>query len=311
MGSLFKRVWRIIGAAAIIIGLIASVVQIAQAFRDGDYSLLAICLVIVSDAVLVVFLVLMVRDRKAARTRGGPTIGALPVVLVSGILTVTIAGLAISLIYAGRSGQATTPKATPLPDSGSSSSNFPGQTSCVDQNGGSTACDTALSYLVTKVSPCTADAALRQFGIDPDEQQLDLEAKSADSTCLLRPGARARAEGATARDVVRLKNGVVDSRFRLCLTVDSGSIVACTQRHFTELVTPSKSGDVLSDVGSCLQPARRYTLRTLDDPFGELQPVLLKSSSDRGPTYQCGVRSNQELNGTIWHLGTAPLPLAK
>jgi len=311
MDILFKRVWKIIGAAAIIIGLIASVVQIAQAFRDGDYSLLTICLIILCDAVLVIFLVLIIRDRKAARTTGRPSIGALPVVVISGILTATIAGLAISLVYGASSDQTTTPSATPLPDSRSASSKLSGQTSCVDQNGATTACDTASGYFVTKLSPCTADAALRQFGIDPEEQQLDLEAKSADSTCLLRPGAKARAEGATARDVVRLKDGVVDSRFRLCLTVDSGSIVACTQRHFTELVTHSKSGDVLSDVGSCLQPARRYTLRTLDDPFGELQPVLLKSSSDQPSTYQCGVRSTQELDDTIWHLGTAPLPLAK
>jgi hypothetical protein len=310
MRRVFDGAWKIGVAAATVIGLIASVVQIAQAFRDGDYSLLAICLTVLCDAVVVVFLVLIIRDRKAAKATGGPRIGVLPIVVIGGILGLTVAGLAISLVYGASSGQTTTTNPTPLPSSGSPPSKSPGRTNCVDQNGADTGCETASSYLVTNVSPCTTDAALRQFSIDPEEQQLDIEAKSAASTCLLRPGAMARAEGATAHDVARLKDGMVDTRFRLCLTTDSGTIVACSRPHFTEIVSPSKSGEVISDVGSCLQPARRYTLRTLDDPFGELQPVLLKLRSEQGSMYQCGVRSTQKLDDTIWHLGTGPLPLA-
>jgi hypothetical protein len=297
--------------AAAVIGLVASVVQIAQAFRDGDYSLLAICLIAVCDAVLIVFLVIIIRDRKTAQKTGEPSFGVLPLVASSGILALTTAALAISLVYGPGPGQTTTINPVSVPTVRPASSQSSDQIDCVDQDGAKAACDTASSYFVTKLSTCTADAALRQFSIDPEEQQLDLEAQPAASACLLRPGATARAEGATALDVMRLTKGAIDPRFRLCLTTDAGPIVACTQPHLTELVSSSKSADVLSDVDSCLQPARRYTARTLDDPFGELQPVLLKSPSDQGSTYQCGVRSTQKLDNTIWHLGTAQLPLAK
>jgi hypothetical protein len=311
MHRAYDSVRRIGIPVAAVIGLVASVVQIGQAFRDGDYSLLAICLIALWDAVLVVFLVIIIRDRKAAQKTGGPTFGVLPIVATSGILALTTAVLAISLVYSADPSQTTTTNPASVPTVSPASSQSPNHIDCVDQNGAKAACDAASSYFVVKLSPCTADAALRQFSIDPEEQQLDLEAQSAASVCLLRPGAMARAQGATAHDVMRLTKGAVDPRFRLCLTTDAGPIVACTQPHLTELVSPSKSADVLSDVESCLQPARRYTGRTLDDPFGELQPVLLKSPSDRGSTYQCGVRSTQKLDDTIWHLGTAPLPLAK
>src|SRR6187399_1016296 len=104
MRRAFDGVWKIGVAAATVIGLIASVVQIAQAFRDGDYSLLAICLTVLCDAVLVVFLVLIIRDRKAAKATGGPRIGVLPIVVIGGILGLTVAGLAISLVYGASSG---------------------------------------------------------------------------------------------------------------------------------------------------------------------------------------------------------------
>jgi hypothetical protein len=311
MHRAYDGVRRIGIPVATVIGLIASVAQIAQVFRDGDYSLLAICLIGLCDAALVVFLVIIIRDRRAAQKTGGPSFGVLPIVAISGILALTAAGLVVSLGYSAGPGQTTTTNPPAVPPVNPVSSQSPGQTNCVAQDGAKAACDTASSYFVTKVSPCTADAALRQFGIDPEEQQLDLEAQSAAGACLLRPGTLARAEGATAHNVMRLTAGAVDSQFRLCLTTDSGPVVACTQPHFTELVSSSKSADVLSDVDSCMQPARRYTGRTLDDPFGELQPVLLKSPSDQGSTYQCGVRSTQKLDDTIWHLGTAPVPLAK
>jgi len=311
MGSLFERVWKLVLAAAAIVGLIASVVQIAQVFRDGDYSFIAICVIGLCDAVLVILLVLIIRDRKAAKSTGGQRADALAVFVISGILVATIMGLVISLIHGLGPAQTQTTNSTPFPSgNNASSSRSSGQTNCVDQSGWNAACDAESSYLVTKVSPCTGDAALRQFGIDPEEQQLDLEAQPGTSTCLLRPGPTARAERATAHNVVRLRDGIVDTRFRLCLTTNQGPIVACSKPHFTELVSPSKGSDILSDAGSCLQPARGYTGRTLSDPFGELQPVLLESPSDQRSTYRCGVRSTLKLNDTIWHLGTAPLPLS-
>lgn len=311
VAALFERVWKIVLAAAAVVGLIASVAQIAQVFRDGDYSLLAICVIGLCDAVLVIFLVLIIRDRRAAKSSGGLRADAPPIVVISGILVLTIVGLVISLVNGAGSTQTPTTTSTLLPSANTASSTRPsGLANCVDESGGSAACDAASSYLVTKVSPCTADAALRQFSIDPEEQQLDLEAQPGASGCLLRPGPTSHAEGATASDVVRLRDGIVATRFRLCLTTNEGPVVACSKPHFTELVSPSKGADILSDVSSCLQPARRYTGRTLSDPFGELQAVLLESPSDRGATYRCGVRSTLKLNDTIWQVGTAPLPTA-
>ena len=304
--SLLRRVWRIVLAVGAIVGLIASALQIAQTFRDGDSSLLLICVIVLSEAALLVAVVLIIKDRRAAKSAGIQRGNALPIA-VGGTLVIITVALSIALIQ----GFPRQPPNTSTPPTPSSPSVRPtSQPKCVDQTGTSAACDVASSYLVTDFSLCTADAVLRQLNIDPEEQQLDLEASSVAGRCLLRPGAMARSEGATAHDIGRLIMGEVDTRFRLCLPTDEGPIVACSKAHHIELVSSARGADELSEVSACLPLARRYTERTLSDPVGELQPVLLESKSEKGSTYRCGVRSTLTLIDTVWHLGPAPLPTA-
>jgi len=311
--AVINRFWKIVMAAGVIVGVIASAIQIAQAVRDGDLSLVLVAVVVICDIALLLALGLIIHNHRASKSARMPQRGRIAIAVIAATLLATTASMAVSLVKGGENefvspspGSSTSTSPTDRPTAKPTST----QADCVDETGAGVSCDDTLSYFPTMLTACAPDDVLRQFGIDPTEQQLDVETMQAGNSCLLRPGPTARSAGATGRDFARLQEGIVDTRFRLCLPTDQGPLVPCTKLHHVELVSQAIEVGLAPnpDASVCIQPARKYTLRSLNDSIGDLQPVLLGLKSGDRPTYRCGVRSSRTLKDTVWHLGTTPLP---
>lgn len=175
---------------------------------------------------------------------------------------------------------------------------------CADPNGHVTACGNADAGVVVNVASCTTDAALAALGINAS-RQLDVTAASVADLCVVAPGNRAKDEGATSADVLRLAGGESVPHLTLCYASANGPEVLCSQPHLHEYVGPWMPYDGISDTKTlCDATARKYTGRTFDAPNEPLQLGLLRGDDNGKPYYRCAISTYTPRTGSVWKIGS-------
>lgn len=170
---------------------------------------------------------------------------------------------------------------------------------CADANGASVRCSDPAAWLIERSSECTSASFLESAAIDPTLLQVDLETRTDAGSCLVRPGETARSANATAADVLALREegDAVDSLL-LCANGGGTTLVACSQRHELEFISPwLRAGDQTDPQSECEAQARTYADMTFGLESPALPAVLQRGS---GSEYRCVLQLRADATGTLW-----------
>lgn len=178
-----------------------------------------------------------------------------------------------------------------------------GSDTCYSLDSKPTSCDESSAGVVVETKACSAQGVREALGLS-DENQLDLSSSSTTVGCLAFPGSVARAEGATAVDVIELRNGRVPSRLRLCAPSVSAPEVACTEPHRIELIAPWRDAGGVDTAAVCLAAARAYADRTLAEIVDPLTSKAMLGTNGGRALYRCYIESSVSLRDSVWRLGS-------
>lgn len=182
---------------------------------------------------------------------------------------------------------------------------------CVHEDGGQANCASPEAWLVVPASPCTTESASRALGADPDEIELQIQARDVGNHCAVAPTVAARAGGTTISDLIGIGEGRLPARVLTCWqAADPRTAVACNQPHHFEPVGHWKPlQDQALPQSVCPETVRRYVAGSVDSANGALSTNWVITEEEE-PRFRCLVKSRHSLIGTVHRLSGRPLPTA-
>lgn len=198
------------------------------------------------------------------------------------------------------SGSVTAPSATSVPDS-----------ECVGADGSSADCGRSDALLVTSASPCDGAGVTQALGMDPGVLELLVEVRQIGPTCAAAPGAQARAGGATAHDLIAVREGAKRAELMACWTSDRdpGSVVPCSEPHRFEPVTAWRPmHDPETIASECRSAAGSFVAGPVDVHGQPLSSDSVTARSGDQPVFRCLVGSSETLTDSVYQLSGRALP---
>lgn len=244
-------------------------------------------------------------------------IGAIAAVL---IIPITIVGIGLPLLQTAMGEHAPQDSGTGRTVVSGSSANpgYPQEPAtttltspCISPDGRATSCASADALFVTAATTCDPSGVTTALGMDPAVVELLIEAREVGGQCGAAPTARAQKAGATASDLVAVRDGQQRAGLMACLVdeSDAGSVVPCSEPHQAEPVTDWRPATDLSAIREeCRSAAASFVAGRVDVHGQPLSSGWLMAQSDQEPVYRCLVKGPAPLRGTVHQLSGRPLP---
>lgn len=224
--------------------------------------------------------------------------------LLVGITTVA-ANTTTVLEYVGiRPERSTSQGAPPLSPPSGDDQKAPVGPGCFDAVGKGLPCSDPDAWLSLQLVQCSESDALGALGVEADATSVSLEVQAVGDQCLARPSRVAVTLGATAADLLKVKDD--PAPLATCYQDQQASQeTVCSRAHRIEPVEGWKAiENSVRDEDACRDRVERYVGDTIAARKGELSAVPLEA----GTQYRCAVLSQTTLYGSVKQLNGRPLP---